>query len=688
MANIVGSVWANGGDASATNVLAASSSFTRGSGIRAGDCVNVLDYGAFGNGTTNYTTQIQNAHAEAASLGKAVYFPPGTYLHSGLAGITQSLVGESRETTKLLLATGVSTSTPSVAVASSASNWCAVGLTLDGQNSDPTVAGTNGSHGIEFITVGSFTTANTDCFIRDCTVQNMGGNGINAQGMINFLVDNVRVLNAPLDGIFLDGCSGARITNNFVSKTGSANISISSTSGLAIYTISDNIVLGNHCEQAGLNSANIADNITGYNVLNTSLIVANNYCDTSINHNIHVGGQNLVVHGNTGKNATQSCLLIYSRDTTNPTPQPARSSFCSIVGNTFLAGSQSAIEIDEFTSIVCNNNICSGNATQGINIIGGIGGTVIGNTCTLNSGAGIRIAASINMTISGNSLTGNANGITMNDSGNFGTVACTGNTITGNTVIGNGAIGIQSTGTNTGNFFADNVVTGQTADIAVTPTDFARGNILSSKVDFFNWVDATAAGVVQLTTSGADTNIPMLLVSKGAASGYVSIRPGGVETLRVTPVAGAVNYFAISAAAAGSDPIIIGQGTSTNIGLVLDTKGAGVITLSAFTADLVTAGISAAGTTQATATVLTSTLNTVTTVGSGSGVALPLNFPVGGQCTVSNRAATNALLVYAPTTPSAAVIEAQGATVGLSVNAGSTAYFYLESANQWRVRVV
>jgi len=40
--------------------------------------INVLDYGAVGNGTTDDTTAIQNA-INAAKIGNVVYFPPGTY---------------------------------------------------------------------------------------------------------------------------------------------------------------------------------------------------------------------------------------------------------------------------------------------------------------------------------------------------------------------------------------------------------------------------------------------------------------------------------------------------------------------------------------------------------------------------------------------------------------------------------
>lgn len=52
-----------------------------------GAYLNVLDYGATGNGSTNDQTAIQNALNAANSQGKGLYFPAGTYLHSDTLNI-------------------------------------------------------------------------------------------------------------------------------------------------------------------------------------------------------------------------------------------------------------------------------------------------------------------------------------------------------------------------------------------------------------------------------------------------------------------------------------------------------------------------------------------------------------------------------------------------------------------------
>lgn len=50
--------------------------------VQAAPTVNVKDFGAVGDGTTDDTTSIQNAAAAAKAANQGLFFPPGTYLHN------------------------------------------------------------------------------------------------------------------------------------------------------------------------------------------------------------------------------------------------------------------------------------------------------------------------------------------------------------------------------------------------------------------------------------------------------------------------------------------------------------------------------------------------------------------------------------------------------------------------------
>jgi hypothetical protein len=71
--------------------------------------ISVKDFGAVGDGLTDDATAITNADAEAQSLGKALYFPSGTYISSTQIQMTASAwFGDSSETSIIKLETGAS----------------------------------------------------------------------------------------------------------------------------------------------------------------------------------------------------------------------------------------------------------------------------------------------------------------------------------------------------------------------------------------------------------------------------------------------------------------------------------------------------------------------------------------------------------------------------------------------------
>jgi hypothetical protein len=85
-----------------------------------------------------------------------------------------------------------------------------------------------------------------------------------------------------------------------------------------------------------------------------------------------------------------------------------------------------------------------------------------------------------------------------------------------------------------------------------------------------------AASSPEIATTGADTDIPLLVSAKGAAS--IRFRTAGTaEQLRVAHTASAVDWLQVTGAATGGAPDISAQGSDTNIGLTLSAKGTGVL---------------------------------------------------------------------------------------------------------------
>jgi hypothetical protein len=83
-----------------------------------------------------------------------------------------------------------------------------------------------------------------------------------------------------------------------------------------------------------------------------------------------------------------------------------------------------------------------------------------------------------------------------------------------------------------------------------------------------------SASSPEIATTGADTDVPLLLSAKGAAS--LRLRTNStVEQFRVAHTATAVDYFQATGAATGGSPDLSVQGSDTNIGATFSTKGTG-----------------------------------------------------------------------------------------------------------------
>lgn len=100
--------------------------------------------------------------------------------------------------------------------------------------------------------------------------------------------------------------------------------------------------------------------------------------------------------------------------------------------------------------------------------------------------------------------------------------------------------------------------------------------INASGSDFTNYFCTT--GGLNYTAAGAvSANISFNFTTKGA--GAFNIATGGGRQAAITHTASAVNYLQLTGAATGAAPTISAQGSDANIGLVLSSKGTGVVAL-------------------------------------------------------------------------------------------------------------
>jgi hypothetical protein len=120
-------------------------------------------------------------------------------------------------------------------------------------------------------------------------------------------------------------------------------------------------------------------------------------------------------------------------------------------------------------------------------------------------------------------------------------------------------VGSQPTlkGLNTFNFATNSGTHLQLLDGGLTNTNFLR---------------LQGGSTVYAGSAGSDTNVGLILYSRGTGNVDLATNSGTTQ-MRVSHTASAVNYVQVTGAATGAYPIISGQGSDTNVGLLFRTKG-------------------------------------------------------------------------------------------------------------------
>jgi hypothetical protein len=109
--------------------------------------------------------------------------------------------------------------------------------------------------------------------------------------------------------------------------------------------------------------------------------------------------------------------------------------------------------------------------------------------------------------------------------------------------------------------------------------------VITSAVNAVNRLDVSGAATTNypyLYANGSDTNVGMSILSKG--SGYFTFQTNADsgtarEQLRITHTTSAVNYLTVTGGATGIAPSIVATGSDTNISLALSSKGSNNIAL-------------------------------------------------------------------------------------------------------------
>ena len=101
----------------------------------------------------------------------------------------------------------------------------------------------------------------------------------------------------------------------------------------------------------------------------------------------------------------------------------------------------------------------------------------------------------------------------------------------------------------------------------------------ASAVNYIQVSGATTGAPPYLLANGSDTDVSLIVTSKGAGTIFFKTAGAAPTQFAVTHTASAVNYVQATGAVTGSGPTISAQGSDTNADLNLASKGTGVLNL-------------------------------------------------------------------------------------------------------------
>lgn len=513
----------------ASSVLATGSTTARTLAARFAEPVNVKDWGAVGNGVTDDTAAVQ----AALSVGRSVFLPDGVYIIAGSLTMTSSgqiLYG--------------SASGGSGSVLKFTGGGSATGLTIG---------------------AAAPASAVTSVAIRDLQIQNFDRTGISVfiQNTSRLDIDSVTFA-TPYNALSITDSNTVRL--NRISF-----VSIGGTYGIKWYgsgsTKNDILVL---------NEVQFSPVSTGAVGRATAVWV------DGFSHSLIINGLRAVRMGrgllftDSYAVASENPEIVFSNDLEVDFPEyeaiRIESGESMRFVNSYCHGSELAdqIYIGAAAKVIeFNGGPVTGAALHGVNCLGTeifIRGTIARNSVAVSGACnGVEVGASAAYVRVENGAIGRREGLTGLQG--YGVAIRSG--ATNIAVVGN-----DLTGNATGPVLDASGVAGTTTVLGNVGTtlNWAHGLVFDNS--------GLTPAIYPLTTAAQ-----LALRLKAIGDDYVYLSNGNGDNLTVgASAAGLVNHFRIAGAAAGNAPVMLAEGSDTNIDIRMTPKGTGVLRFGTLTA--------------------------------------------------------------------------------------------------------
>lgn len=324
-------------------------------------------YGAIGDGVADDTAAITAAR-NATPAGGVIYFPPGTYLHTGLASGHTNETWRLEPAAKLLLANAANAHCLTVTHA----GFTVVGGIIDGNRANQSSTTVN----------GIFASLADDATVLGVTVQNINNRGIYNVGGNRFNVSRCHVTGTRELPIYSEPTTSADI----VDITYFGNRVDRSAEGAGI--VEGGIKIhGTVTNSRSVKRARITDNT----VIMPILAAGTNSSAVSIEMQHHVDGG--VVASNTTIGGSMGVSIADSVE-------------CVVNSNSLLQYSFYGVEMAAAVNTVVSSNLVDAQGNAPVGIVQSTAGsnqcTVIGNTVLNTTQDGVVINASNETTVTGN----------------------------------------------------------------------------------------------------------------------------------------------------------------------------------------------------------------------------------------------------------------------------------------------